>query len=149
MSKTTAVKGGAFPCARCTKAFDSINAVRMHVARVHTKTLRVPGQKHKMTREEKLAKKRAYNRKWRLRKGMKVRPNALKDSPKVSGAPWTPERRAKFNKTWAEKKSSNHQDAAPMTLEDPRDYINHCPKCGEELAAYFLASGAMKRRRNG
>jgi hypothetical protein len=31
-------------------------------------------------------------------------------------------------------------------LEDPRGYINCCPNCGEQLAAYYLAKGAMNRR---
>jgi ssDNA-binding Zn-finger/Zn-ribbon topoisomerase 1 len=31
-------------------------------------------------------------------------------------------------------------------LEDPRGYINHCPECGENLVAYYLAKGAMQRR---
>jgi hypothetical protein len=31
-------------------------------------------------------------------------------------------------------------------LEDPRGFINCCPNCGEQLAAYYLAKGAMQRR---
>lgn len=157
MSKTTSVTGGAFPCPvkGCGRAFISKPALTMHNNRVHSKLVRVPGQKTKMSEEERLAKKRAYNRKWRIRKGMKVRPLAQKE-PKQNGAVWTPERRAKFDSTWRSKnkaklkakldKSNSRLEARleqinKETLPDPRQFINCCPNCGYNLKAHYLAAG--------
>jgi predicted RNA-binding Zn-ribbon protein involved in translation (DUF1610 family) len=158
------VQIATFPCPyNCGEGpFPNKKSVNMHVARAHTKTILVPNQKKgrtKMSKEEFLRKKREYNRKWRLARGMKVRPRALKEAKPI-GVPWTPERRAKFERTWkiksrTKRKSEKKLEAAnqyrnshvEQTLEDPREYINHCPHCGQSLIAYYLAAGAERRRR--
>lgn len=141
MSRSTSVVGGAFPCSKCDRAFVSKPALTMHINRVHKGIVRVPGQKQ--SEEERLAKKRAYNRKWRLRKGMKVRPASQK------GPRWTPERRAKFDRTWAAKGKLNRnhevltlqEELNKEAIPDPRAFINCCPNCGYNLKAHYLAAG--------
>ena len=53
MSKTTSVEGGEFPCGQCDRAFVSKPALTMHINRVHSRVVRVPGQKQ--SEEERLA----------------------------------------------------------------------------------------------
>ncbi len=145
MSRSTSVVGGAFPCSKCDRAFVSKPALTMHINRVHKKSVRVPGQRQ--SEEERLAKKRAYNRKYRLRRGMKVRTASQKE-PKQNGV-WTPERRAKFERTWRSKNKlrRNHEllsledEVGRETIPDPRQFINCCPNCGYNLKAHYLAAG--------
>lgn len=144
MSKTTSVEGGEFPCGQCDRAFTSRAALTMHINRVHRKNVRVPGQKEDaVAREERLANKRAYNRRYRLRKGMKVRTASQKE-PKQKGG-WSPERRAR----WAAKGKLNrnhetltlHEELNKEALPDPRVFINCCPNCGYNLKPHYLAAG--------
>lgn len=124
MSKSTSVVGGAFPCPvkGCGRAFEKKSGLIMHNNRVHHGVVLVPGQKQKgpgwgptrtkQSEEERLAKKRAYNRKYRRRKGMAVRPLAQKE-PKMNGAVWTPERRAKHASTWRSKMLARQKAKRP------------------------------------
>ena len=74
-----------------------------------------------------MLKKRAYNRKYRRRKGMKVRPMSQKE-PKTGGAPWTATRRRKFKKTWADKKNGTPSVKELLTIEDDtRDTLTVVP----------------------
>jgi hypothetical protein len=91
------------------------------------------------TEEERLAKKRAYNRKYRLRKGMAVRPALFKENRekrKVGGykgmsmPKWSLARRRKFNAK--QKASLNHtlEPAKPKPAPVVQSSVTFCPRCG-------------------
>lgn len=96
-----------FPCPKCGKEFKSPPALRMHNIRAHGKGWSTTGNLFKrQSEEERLAKKRAYNRKYRKSKGMGVRPASFKENQqkrKVGGykgmsmPKWSLARRRKFN----------------------------------------------------
>ena len=107
-------------CPKCSKIFKNAVALRMHDIRKHQN--RGWDTSHnfgKQSREQMLAKKRKYNRKWRLSRGMKVRPASLK------GPKWSPQRRKKFQ-------SRNHeaqpQVVKPVLRNNPG--VTFCPQCG-------------------
>jgi predicted RNA-binding Zn-ribbon protein involved in translation (DUF1610 family) len=153
-------------CPKCGKLFKSAPALRMHTIRAHGKgwntSANFRGKKKDQTRDEVLARKRAYNKKMRaenIAKGLtgsgKPRKRAYRPKNKpVFGAKWTPARRKKFQATWEAKKNGNKTivEIAKLVqkneqpLEDPREFINHCPNCGKSLIAYYLAAGAERRR---
>jgi hypothetical protein len=54
--------------------------------------------------------------------------------------------RRKQQKDWYDKHKRKRANISNH-LEEPRAFINCCPKCGEELTAYFLAAGAVARRK--
>jgi hypothetical protein len=137
---------------KCGKSFKSAPALRMHIVRAHGKGWDTSAnfRKKDSAREALLAKKQAYNKKVRaenIAKGLtgsgKPRKRPFRAKKPAFGAKWTPERRRKFKDTWEAKKNGLQP---PKVQQDPRDFINHCPNCGKNLAAFFLAAGAMKRR---
>jgi len=125
----TEIAAGGFPCKKCPhrEPFKSQRALSTHTLRAHGKGWSTTGNFRKK-------KKRA--------------------SSKSSAKKWTPERRARFEKTWIKKNRKKIREMkngknpiAETPLEDPREFINHCPQCGQNLVAYYLASGAERRRR--
>jgi hypothetical protein len=129
-------------CPKCYRLFKNTSALRMHDARVHTKTIKTPGQlgqlPTKRSRAEELARKKEYQRKLRLRykrEGRDSRGYPLKDwreqrlarlntqaglgsaTEKKVGFQWSPEQRAKFEATMKRKTKKRIQIVYP----DPRD----------------------------
>jgi hypothetical protein len=112
-----------FTCPTCLRKFKSPQAVRMHVARVHTKTILTVGQQGKtekptafedMPREAQaarrkwsLARRRAFNRKKRRAEF------GLPDSP----IKWPP--------------------LQPPPQKEPVAMIKHCPFCGKNVERFL------------
>jgi hypothetical protein len=120
----------------------------MHTIRMHGRgwstTQNFKGKlvrgKSVQTEEERLAKKRAYNRKYRLRKGMAVRPQSFIENRgtvkrKVGGykgmvmPKWSLARRRKFNAK--QKAALNHtlEPAKPKPAPVMQS-VTFCPRCG-------------------
>lgn len=121
-------------CPKCHKAFKNDIALRMHDIRKHQNRGWSTTQNFGTSRELKLAKKRAYNRKWRLARGMKVRPASLKGGNKGMKLPkWSPSRLAKFRRTMRQKSETRNQDTV-RTVEKPTvanpGVVTFCPRCG-------------------
>ena len=134
-------------CPKCEKRFKNAIALRMHDIRKHQdrgwSTTQNFGKRQ--SREQVLAKKREYNRKWRLHHGMKVRPKALK------GTPWSPERRRKYLKTM--KQNSMRKVGATMFEAGGKPptttpgLVTFCPRCGTniKMIAAAMAFGDSKQ----
>jgi hypothetical protein len=112
-------------CDECDRSFDYHNerkndsALRMHKARVHTGTM-IPHPKQ--TREEFLAKKRAYNARWRERRKRRLAYQARKKIQyvyPVGGA--------------------NDMDEPAAETTNKR-HVQYCPKCGEHLEPYEVVA---------
>jgi hypothetical protein len=137
-----------FPCPKCDREFTKPMALQMHNLRVHTDKLgdgfkwksgiRYKGNKAMpvQTEEERLAKKRAYNRKYRLRKGMTAKPERFAENKRkvggYTGMPmpkWSAARRRKFN---AKRKAMlNHKLETPKPAPAPvAQSVTFCPRCG-------------------
>jgi hypothetical protein len=106
----------ASQCPKCEKVFKNDTALRMHDIRKHQN--RGWDTSHnfgKQSRAQMLAKKREYNRKWRLARGMKVRPAALKETPRM---PRTPQQK--------------HKTLAPIAAAPTPTpgLVTYCPRCG-------------------
>ena len=141
-----------FPCPKCGKEFKSGPAIRMHTIRMHGRgwstTQNFKGKRRpawnagqRQTEEERLAKKRAYNRKYRLRKGMAVRPQSFIENRgnvkrKVGGykgmsmPKWSLARRRKFNAK--QKAALNHslEPAKPKPAPVVQSSVTFSPRCG-------------------
>ena len=123
-------------CPKCDKLFKNEIALRMHDIRKHQNRGWSTTQNfgNSQSKEERLAKKRAYNRKWRLKHGMKVRPASLKGGNKGMKLPkWSPSRLAKFRRTMRQKSETRNQDTI-RTVEKPTvanpGVVTFCPRCG-------------------
>jgi uncharacterized C2H2 Zn-finger protein len=113
-------------CPRCPRIFGNKAALLMHIGRTHTRSI-IPGvRKHgRLSREEKLAKRRDYARKWREKKGYTPKPNARKSNSAPSQRQPNPYRR-RFT---------------PIVFPDPTQQqtqatFNFCPNCGEALSQW-------------
>ncbi len=110
-----------FQCPECERIFTSAPALRMHHVRKHSgrgwsTAENFRGKRTGMSREERLAKRRIYNRKWRLRKGMGVRPQSLTEN--------------KGGNKGMRQKAANH--VAPGNQDDRTNNpgVMFCPRCG-------------------
>jgi len=126
------------PCPKCGKVFGSKNALQMHDMRVHSKKLG-DGFRWKgkgvavpvLTREQRLVKRRAYNRKWRMERGIKPRPSSYRGGNKgMKLSKWTPERRRKFIATMKAKNQSKPIELKPKAVTPVLQSVNFCPRCG-------------------
>jgi hypothetical protein len=102
-----------FFCPKCDKSFKNAVALRMHDIRKHQNrgwsTTQNFGKRQ--SRAQVLAKKREYNRKWRLARGMKVRPAALKAGKYLKLKP---------------RERKIFPNPAPPTP----GLVTYCPRCG-------------------
>jgi predicted RNA-binding Zn-ribbon protein involved in translation (DUF1610 family) len=124
-------------CPKCGKLFKRGPSLRMHEIRKHGRGWSTAGNfggRTAMTREERLRKRRIYNRKWRLKRGMGVRPKAYRGGNKGMKLPkWSPSRLAKFRRTMREKEMAKSPDKGferhPEIIA-PRATVLCCPRCG-------------------
>jgi hypothetical protein len=141
-------------CPQCGKGFSSAQGLRMHNARVHTKTLGT-GYKWKgeASEQERLERRRAYQKKLRARyyrQGKNSRGEAMPPG-------WTPlKRRKRTTPPWTAERHVRHLAKYPqqprgkeriqIVYPDPRDIdlqkvaqqvtravIRFCPYCGENI----------------
>jgi hypothetical protein len=115
-------------CPKCQKQFKNAVALRMHDARVHTKTLN-PNRRSKisLSREEKLAKRRAYSRIWRARRGMRVRPSLYyKTEPRTK-------KTKRIRYVYPEPGEPRGKQLAQPTYRR----MAHCPYCGENIQRHL------------
>jgi hypothetical protein len=103
-----------FFCPKCDKSFKNAVALRMHDIRKHQNrgwsTTQNFGKRQ--SREQVLAKKREYNRKWRLKHGMKVRPASLMQ----------PQRKRL--------QTLKRKALAPIPAPPTPGLVTYCPRCG-------------------
>lgn len=131
-NEDVAMEPDNIPCPKCDKSFKNAIALRMHDIRKHQNRDWSTTQNFGMqSREQRLAKKRDYNRKWRLRRGMKVRPQSIKGGTKGMILPkWSPERLAKFRRTWRKRRQAEAAlPATPKPTPAPGS-VTFCPRCG-------------------
>jgi ssDNA-binding Zn-finger/Zn-ribbon topoisomerase 1 len=124
---------GGVQCPKCDKMFKNDIALRMHDIRKHQNRGWSTTQNfgNSQSKEEKLAKKRAYNRKWRLARGMKVRPASLKGGNKGMKLPkWSPSRLAKFRRTMRQKSETRDQVVVEKPTVANPGVVTFCPRCG-------------------
>jgi predicted RNA-binding Zn-ribbon protein involved in translation (DUF1610 family) len=122
-------------CPKCGKLFKSGPSLRMHDIRKHGKGWSTAGNfngRAAMSREERLRKRRIYNRKWRLAKGMGVRPKAYRGGNKGMKLPkWSTGRLAKFRRTMKRKAMAADNPAPPAAPATAvRATVLCCPRCG-------------------
>ena len=136
-------------CPKCQRVFTSEPALRMHHVRKHSgrgwsTAQNFQGKRTSMSREERLAKRRIYNRKWRLRKGMGVRPQSLtenKGGNKGMKLPkWSQQRLEKFRATMKRRATMKEKVKAFTDTRNNQEPGNNpgvnnpgvtfCPRCG-------------------
>lgn len=133
-------------CLTCNRKFKSPQALRMHVARTHTKTILTVGQKRKLKRVA----------------GLPQNPTGLRevtpDNPSAFGHPvgslfihrrkWSLARRRAFNRKkraqiWATKADAPSDGTnwtpvpPPKQEEEPVTMIRFCPHCGKGLERFM------------
>jgi predicted RNA-binding Zn-ribbon protein involved in translation (DUF1610 family) len=142
-------------CPKCGKEFKSKQALRMHDARVHTKKLGSgykwkQGQGHNwdtsILEKQRLARRRAYQRKLRERYKLQGRDSRGYLRRKPVGRKWTAERLMKFQNTMR-RKNREKAKRIQIVYPDPRQQdekeaaqiiptLRYCPACGEHLEGW-------------
>ncbi len=168
-------------CPKCGRGFRNEKGLAMHTVRKHSgrgwDTSRNFRKQNTTTREQQLQQRRDYNRRLRARyyaegknsRGEQMppgwKPRYRYQPPRRGGnigmklAPWSPERRAKFNSTWRSKMQGKRKKIAPIVYPNLADSeltrlqenekriqdegalihiptLTHCPHCGEHVAGW-------------
>lgn len=146
-----------FQCPKCPKSFTTPQGLSMHDLRVHSKKLGT-GYKWKQRQshnwdtsvleKERLARRRAYQRKLRARYKLQGRDSRGYPVKTVDPRKWTTERLSKFQSTMRrkalEKKNPQKRlqfvypitEAVP-TEQQPKSVIRFCPHCGTNIERYL------------
>jgi hypothetical protein len=142
--------------ANCARRFVSPNALRMHIARTHTQTVKVRGQAQteEQRHEQRLRHKRTYQKKLRdryRREGRNSKGKWLVTPRKhgTTGLQWSPEQRAKFMATIRRKQIKGSSKRIRYVYPTPEEEIeqqqpvtlkrrmSHCPYCGENIQKHL------------
>jgi hypothetical protein len=138
-----------FECARCNKPFSSLNALRMHRMRVHTRAGQLGArwkQGKKQSQEERKAKKRDYQRQLRARYKAEGRDARGKPREKSGQSPhrWSAKQRANFIATIRRKRNAQTKMLpSPVFDADKKmafqTQVQFCPRCGCNIKAVMAA----------
>jgi hypothetical protein len=147
-------------CPTCMKTFDSPQALRMHVVRVHTEAGRkgATGRARSRSEEERLANRRDYQ--------MRLRQRYYKEGKNSKGEQmppgWKPLKRRKPTRTvttyktsnaerdyarkWYHKKRAAKKAAAAEQTQAIPQGVTFCPRCGCNIAVVAKAIAFADRQ---